>query len=379
MIGIAIRMLFGDRTKLLGLVFGVAFSCLLITLLTGMFTGMLRRTFAMIDDVAVAEIWVTDPSVEYTEEVAPMSETAVQRVRSAPGVTWAVPLYTGTLRARLGDGRFRSVSVVGVDDATLIGVPASSGTDGRALRDPDAVLVDRISAAGQLRRPDGSPLALGDELWLNDRRAVVAGFLDVAPRFMPKPTVYMTYSQAMRMAPPERRLTSFVLAKPAANHSPGEVAAAIERTTGLRARTADTLRRDTLEYFVKNTDMISHVGLMVLLGMVVGSAVVALLLAMFTAENARHYAAFKAMGATNYAVLHMLMVQAVACGLLGFGIGTGAACLIGVFGEPVGVPFMLAWQTLALTATCVVVICMIAVGVSARPILRLEPGIVFRA
>ncbi|HEX8915367.1 MAG TPA: hypothetical protein VF796_23645, partial [Humisphaera sp.] len=75
----------------------------------------------------------------------------------------------------------------------------------------------------------------------------------------------------------------------------------------------------------------------------------------------------------------MLAVQAAACGLMGYGIGTGAACAIGAFGGPAGIPFVLGWPIPVATAAGVACVCAAAVAVSARPLVRLEPAEVFRA
>jgi putative ABC transport system permease protein len=63
-------------------------------------------------------------------------------------VEWAVPLYKplykGVLRARLSNGEYHRISLVGLDSATLIGRPAKL-FEGRIeeLRTPDAVVVDQ--------------------------------------------------------------------------------------------------------------------------------------------------------------------------------------------------------------------------------------------
>ena len=63
---IALRMLFGDRAKYLGLVFGVAFATLLVTQQGGLFVGLMTRTSSVIADVREADIWVMDPQAAGT-------------------------------------------------------------------------------------------------------------------------------------------------------------------------------------------------------------------------------------------------------------------------------------------------------------------------
>ena len=50
----------------------------------------------------------------------------------------------------------------------------------------------------------------------------------------------------------------------------------------------------------------------------------------FTMDNLRHFGALKAMGASNRTLLSMILLQAGLVGVIGFGIGTGLACLMGL-------------------------------------------------
>ncbi len=68
---IALKMLFGDRAKYIGLVFGVAFSTLLINQQCGIFVGLIGRSASIIDDTPEADIWVMDPGVKNLDTVFP--------------------------------------------------------------------------------------------------------------------------------------------------------------------------------------------------------------------------------------------------------------------------------------------------------------------
>jgi len=134
---IALKMLFGDRAKYLGIVIGLTFASLLITQQSAIFAGMMTRTFSFLSDVGLPDIWVVDPQVKYIDDIRPMQDTEVLRVRGVAGVQWAVPLYKGTLAVRRTDGTYQSCVVVGLDDETLMGGPPTmmAGTVAiRALR-----------------------------------------------------------------------------------------------------------------------------------------------------------------------------------------------------------------------------------------------------
>ena len=61
-------------------------------------------------------------------------------------------------------------------------------------------------------------LKLGDTLELNDHRAVVVGFSKNTRTILSQPVLYTTYSRAKQLAPRERKMLSFILAKA----TPGE-------------------------------------------------------------------------------------------------------------------------------------------------------------
>src|SRR4029079_1214958 len=52
-------------------------------------------------DITGADLWVMDPSVRFVDDIKPMLESNLQRVRGVDGVKWAVPLYKGNGRAKL--------------------------------------------------------------------------------------------------------------------------------------------------------------------------------------------------------------------------------------------------------------------------------------
>ena len=87
---IALRMLTGDRSKYLGLIFGVSFATLLMAQQVSIFMGILARTGNQILEVRDADIWVMDNRVRYLDEAPGLQDIDLMRVRGVPGVEWAV-------------------------------------------------------------------------------------------------------------------------------------------------------------------------------------------------------------------------------------------------------------------------------------------------
>ena len=58
--GVALRMLLGDRAKYIGLIFGIAFSTMLMSNQVAIFSGLMLRTASQILDAREADIWVVN-------------------------------------------------------------------------------------------------------------------------------------------------------------------------------------------------------------------------------------------------------------------------------------------------------------------------------
>ena len=382
---VAWKMLVGDRAKYLGIIMGLTFASLLITQQSAVFVGLMTRTFGAITDTGLPDVWVMDPKVQFVDDIKPLQDTELQRVRGVPGVEWAVPLYKGLLKARLPDGTFQTCNVFGLDDATLIGGPATM-LEGTLpdLRRAESVIVDENGARGKLARrpqgPDGPvvPLAVGDTLELNDHRAVVVGICRVSRTFQSQPVVYTTYTRATQFAPKERKLLSFVLVGTAPGGDPGALAARIADATGLKALTADEFIDLTYTYFMKYTGIPINFGLAVLLGFIVGVAIAGQTFFNFTLDNLKHFGTLKAMGASNGTLLRMILLQAFVVGVIGYGLGVGAASLVGYLTRGSELAFRLPPQLLLITAAAVTFIVLASALFSIRTVLRLEPAVVFK-
>lgn len=387
-------MLIGDRAKYAGLLFGITFTSFLVTFAASYFTGFMTRGFAVIAENPAADVWVMDPAVESPEQTTNIPMSALYRVRSIEGVASAVPLALGTAETRSPNGRIQPFQVIGVDDATLLGVPPLRGHASPAvLRDPDAVVVDPGGTEGKLetpllprdRWPYGGPhlnvptrsLQDGDELLVNDRRVVVRGLAEALPRFPPRPLLYTTFSNAGRILLPERHRLTFVLATAAPGLTPRDLAARISARTGLRARAAPDFKADTVRWFLVTSEDVGDIASMLTLAISVGFGVTGIMLYIFTTENFRQYAVLKAMGATPRLLLIMIFAQAGVCALLGTGFGLGLCGIIGQMALAAGYPFRMMWFTPLIGTAMVLLVSVVAAAISARPVIRLEPAIVF--
>jgi putative ABC transport system permease protein len=379
---VAIRMLTGDTTKYIGIVFGVAFAALLMGQQLAIFCGLMRNTTSQVRDIDGGDIWVMDKNVQFVDDVKPMSENKLLRVRGVPGVKWAVRLYKGIARGKLSNGNFQQLIVIGLDDATLVGAPTPERIvhgNLNDLRQPNAVFIDEF---GWRYLYQDEPFAPGKTLEMNDRRAVIVGMCKCNPTFQTFPILYCTYSQAVQFVPQERKTLTFILAKADETVTPEELCPRITEQTNLKALTNDEFFWTTIRYYLQRTGIPINFGITVMLGFVVGCAIAGQTFYLFTIENIKQFGALKAMGVSNFRLIGMIMLQALLVGVIGYGLGIGGAAAFGYvfenFVKSVPPAFYFGWQIPTITAGAVTLIITFSALMSMRRVLFLEAGVVFR-
>ena len=375
---IALKMLTGNRGKYLGIILGIAFASLLIAQQASIFCGLMLQTSGQIRDIQGASIWVMDPNVQFSDDVKPLSENDLYRVRGVPGVSWAVRLYKGLTRSRLEDGNFQQTILLGLDDATLVGAPPEmikgSVFD---LRKPDAVIMDLEGY--QLLWPGEEP-RVGKRFEMNDHVAEIVGICKASRTFQTFPVVYTRYTQALEFVPPERKVLSFILAEGNEDLSVEEVCKRIQEQTGLRAVTGKQFEWITMDYFMKKTGIPFNFGITVALGFIVGTAIAAQTFYLFTIENIKQYGALKAMGAGNWTLMGMILLQALLVSLIGFGLGIGAATWFGKIATAPGsrLAFYMPPEVFVGTALAVGAISILSSLLSMQRVMVVEPAVVFQ-
>lgn len=171
---------------------------------------------------------------------------------------------------------------------------------------------------------------------------------------------------------------TFVLVSAMPGVAPAELAERIQTRTGLRARTSDDFKADTVRWFLANSEDVGDVSAMLSLAITVGFGMTGVMLYMFTEENLKQYAVLKAMGATSRLLLTMIFVQSGLCALLGTGLGLGICAIVGqLAAESVGYPFRMMWFTPIFGSAMVILASAVAAAISVRPVLKMEPAVVF--
>lgn len=370
---IALKMLYGDRTKFIALVVGLTFATLLITQQVSVLCGMTLRFTALIR-ATQAPIWVMSKSTSHIDGPKPLLDNDLMRVRSIEGVKWAQPLVLATLQARLDSGMQQGIKLVGIDGASLYGAPQRVyAGDIRNLTLPDAVAID-INDQKLLGNPK-----IGETLEINDKRAVVVAIVKIPANVMSTPVVYTTYDKALNYIPPQRKLLSFILVKARDNIPEKELIKRIKQQPELMALSEREFSMKTIRWYVNNTGMPINFAITVFLGILVGAAISAQTFYTFVIENIKEFATLKAIGFSNSTLIKMTVLQSLVVGLIGYSIGIGILPIIGsTIPKFTKLAFYTPYPVLLLGLVIIVGISMLSSLISITRILKIEPAIVFR-
>ncbi|NNK45795.1 MAG: FtsX-like permease family protein, partial [Altererythrobacter sp.] len=240
-----------------------------------------------------------------------------------------------------------------------------------------SVFIDDVGAR-RFFPPGQSPI--GERLELNDQRAVILGIADSVPSFTSTVTLYTRYANALNFVPGTRNRMSFVLVGSADDVSPAELADRIEAETGLKAETRDEFAQAGVDFIMENTGIPINFGITVVLGFIVGVAIVGLTFSLFIRDNIKQFGALKAIGVRNSVIRKMVAVQAGMVGTIGYGFGVlGTVVSIYAFSSnPFFKGFYIPWQIPVVSLVSVVIILAFTGWIALRNVLRTEPAAVFR-
>lgn len=376
---IALKMLVSDRAKYFSIVLGLTFASFFISQQSAILFGIINRTFGFITDTSQPTIWVMDPTAQYIDDIKPLKDTDLYRVRSVPGVEWALPLYKGMIQARLRNGTFQTCILIGIDDATFIGAPPTMlKGDIKDLRIDGGVIVDKVGAETKLAS-HSIPLQIGDVMELNDNRAVVVGICSVSRTFQSQPVIYTTYGRATKFVPAQRKLLSFIIAKSRPGIDPQEVCRSITSITGFSAYTSTNLKYHTLLYYIKYTGIFVNFGIAILLGFIIGTAIAGQTLYNFTLDNIPYFGIFKAMGADNSLLTKMVVLQALFVSGIGWGIGMGATACFAFLTSHTELSFNMPFWLYCASGVSILLISMFTSFICVRRVANVDPAIVFKS
>jgi putative ABC transport system permease protein len=366
--------LVNDKGKFAALLVGITFAVFLMVMMTSMFAGILHRSSSTVINIG-AKVWVMDPAVNTTANNIPMPDYILDAVRSINGVKYAVPLYSGGALVKLRNGVYQSVTVVGLDDASLYGGPELIEGKIDDIYAENAFVVVKDAEFAKLGNP-----GLGTEFEINDHRGFIVGIAKVTSSgLFGVPTLYTTYKRAIQYIPSMRYTTSFIMIEPKSSDAVPYIKQQVA-SLGYEALTKDEFTRKISNFYKYQTGLGINLLLMTVISFVLGLSISGQTFYTFILENLDKFGALKAIGAKGKELVYMILFQATFAALTGYGLGVGLASLLIAMAK-LRLPSYAAritYGNLGYAFIMVVIIAVFSGYIGIRKVLKIEPFDIFR-
>ncbi len=371
---IAFKLLVNDKGKFAALLVGITFAVFLMNMMTSMFAGILSKSSATVINVG-AKVWVMDPAVNTVQSSIPMPDYILDAVRSINGVRYAVPLYSGGSLVKLANGTYQSATILGLDDASLLGRPQLIQGNIADIYSENAFIVVKDSEFPKLGNPK-----LGTEFELNDHRGVIVGIAKVTTSgLFGVPTLYTTYSRAIQYIPSTRYTISYILVEPKSASAVAYIKRQV-KALGYEALTKDEFMKKIAHFYMFQTGLGTNVFLMTIISFIVGLSISGQTFYTFILENLERFGALKAIGARGRQLIYMILFQAGFTAMIGYGLGIGLSSFVIAMAKLriSSYAAIVTYKNLAFAFLMVLVIAGISSYIGIRKVIRIEPFDIFR-
>jgi putative ABC transport system permease protein len=253
---------------------------------------------------------------------------------------------------------------------------------------PDQIIVGRAIGRShyEMIADTRTGLSLGDRLQLGRRTFAVVGLTRNQVSSAGDPVVYISLADSQllqfELAPPAARrelarsaapgttdIVNAVVARLSPNVAPDSVAAAARRWKHLAAMT-----QMEQEEILTNSVVVKfrhQIGLFTSILLTVSAVIIALIIYTMTMDKLREIATLKLIGASDRIIVGSILQQAIALGVIGFGVG---AVLINAVKDYFPKRVVLQPEDALALAAVVLVVCFVASGLGVRLALKVDPA-----
>jgi putative ABC transport system permease protein len=369
---LASRNLFHDSLRFIATVVGIVFSVVLVMVQMGLFLGFGHMVTTMIDH-ASADFWVVPKGAKCFEDPSLLDIKLRNRVAALPGVASVTPLVIGFSDWRLASGEMTPVFIVGADlgDGGLEPWNVVEG-DVRALSQGANVAVDRsyfdrLGVSG-----------IGGTAEIRGRRVKVVALTDGIRSFTTTPYVFVDLKNARTYTgtPPDRAGDLLVRLNPGADRD--KVMEALRGQVGdAEVLSADQFRSRSRSFWLFGTGAGAALFAGALLGVIVGTVIVAQTLYSSTKDHLNEFATLRAMGSSNSYIYNVIIYQALINAVIGFCIAAAIGALVVQMTARSALPIVITpWLVAALFVLTVAMCVISAIGAIVR-VVRIDPATVF--
>ena len=371
---LAFRNLFHDKVRLAVTLIGILFAIVLIAVQLGLYLGA-RQIIVSTIDHAAGDVWIMAYGNKNFEEAQPISQHAKFTALSTPGVASVIPLIVSFSDWKKPDGGSTPSVLVGSDPADGGLVPwniVEGDLSGLGAR--DAVFIDKTYLE------DLGVKGVGDNAQVNGNRVRIVGLTDGIRSFTTTPFIFTTLSRARALLGLAPDQITYVLVK----LTPGTAAEGVRdalqaQLPDVQVMTKDDFRMRSLNHWLFATG--AGVALIggAILGLIVGTVIVAQTLYSSTKDHLNEFATLRALGSSKGYIYKVILSQAALSALLGYGLGMAIALLIIAITESMALPLPIVMtpELAALLFGLTLFMCAISAVAAISKVTRIDPAMVF--
>lgn len=371
---LAFRNLFHDRIRLVVTLVGILFSIVLVAVQLGLYLGARKMIIGMIEN-APAEIWITSFGAKSFEEAGVLSGRERHAALSVTGVRAVVPLVASFAEWRKPSGGTTLSVVVGTDGGEgglkPWNIIAGSVAD---IDAPGAIGVDRSYLS------DLGIAKVGDTAQIESTRVRVATLTDGIRSFTTAPYVFTTLDRARSIINMPREQSTFLLVSLEPDASVERVRDDIRtRLAGanIEVLTKAEFRERSLDHWLFGTGAgIALIG-GALLGILVGTVIVAQTLYSSTKDHLNEFATLRALGSSAGYIHRVILLQAAISAACGYALGMVIALIVVWFSQDSALPIIMTPALAAGLLLLTIGMCAISAFAAIMKVTRIDPAMVF--
>jgi putative ABC transport system permease protein len=351
---------------------GVSVSVVLVLMQIGLYLGFMRNASNVIDNSS-ADLWIAGEANENFDFPGALDERTVYRVASTPGVERAERLLLQWTQFKLSSGGVQSIELLGIErDAQLLRPWNVVSGDVDAYGTIDGIVMDR----GELNKV--LLTGLGDKAEVGGLRARVVALTDGIRSFSSSPYVFTNLETARAYGRLPSEEVHYVLVRAAPGTSTVELKSRLARIPHVAVYTKAEYSASAQHFWATRTGIAAGFFLTAALAVVIGLVIVGQILYNGTLEHIKEYGTLKAMGASNGAIVRVILYQALLSAVVGIAIGSAIATASGAALKSANLLLVLPPALYIGNGMVTLAMCCAAALASIAKVFRLDPAAVFK-
>jgi putative ABC transport system permease protein len=369
---LAFRNLFHDRLRLIATVIGIVFSIVLVTVQMGLYVSFERMVTVMIDH-ANADLWIVPRGTKCFEDPSLLDERERFRALAVAGVASAEPLVIGFAQWRTPSGGNTPIFMIG-SDARGAGLQPWNVVEGKAdaLAIPGSVAIDR-SYFDRLETT-----RIGEYAEIADQRVQVLAITNGIRSFTTTPYVFASIDRTRGYTGTATNKASYFLVRVTPGANIMDVRDRLRaQVTNVEVLTTEEFRDRSSNFWLFGTGAGAALFAGALLGLIVGTVIVAQTLYSSTKDHLNEFATLRAIGSSGRYIHKVIIFQALLSALLGYSIASLVGWIVVLATADTALPVVITPLMTVLLLVLTVLMCVLSAVAAIVKVTRIDPAMVF--